>query len=139
MNPTRWIGVALAQVLVNLLDFGMGIQEAVMAPRVSATSETLDLSPEDAARLGVGDGDVVRVVSRRGAVDAPVLVDEGLRPGLCFMTFHDAADVDTNRLTIEAVCPRSGTAEFKAAAVRVEVLRPAGAAASADGSARGDR
>lgn len=39
-----WIGVALAQVLVNLLDFGMGIQEAVLAPRVSATSETLDLS-----------------------------------------------------------------------------------------------
>lgn len=39
-----WIGVALAQVLVNLLDFGMGIQEAVMAPRISATSETLDLS-----------------------------------------------------------------------------------------------
>ncbi len=39
-----WIGVALAQVLVNLLDFGMGIQEAVLAPRVSATSGTLDLS-----------------------------------------------------------------------------------------------
>jgi gamma-glutamyltranspeptidase/glutathione hydrolase len=39
-----WIGVALAQVLVNLLDFGMGIQEAVLAPRISATSETLDLS-----------------------------------------------------------------------------------------------
>lgn len=39
-----WIGVALAQVLVNLLDFGMGIQEAVLAPRVSTTSETLDLS-----------------------------------------------------------------------------------------------
>ncbi len=39
-----WIGIALAQVLVNLLDFGMGIQEAVLAPRVSATSEALDLS-----------------------------------------------------------------------------------------------
>jgi gamma-glutamyltranspeptidase/glutathione hydrolase len=39
-----WIGVALAQVLVNLLDFGMGLQEAVLAPRVSATSATLDLS-----------------------------------------------------------------------------------------------
>ena len=39
-----WIGVALSQVLVNLLDFGMGIQEAVLAPRISATSETLDLS-----------------------------------------------------------------------------------------------
>ena len=39
-----WIGVALAQVLVNLLDFGMDVQEAVLAPRVSATSATLDLS-----------------------------------------------------------------------------------------------
>jgi len=39
-----WIGVALAQVLVNLLDFGMGVQEAVLAPRISATSATLDLS-----------------------------------------------------------------------------------------------
>lgn len=39
-----WIGVALAQVLVNLLDFGMGIQEAVLVPRISATSETLDIS-----------------------------------------------------------------------------------------------
>ena len=39
-----WIGVALAQVLVNLLDFGMGIQEAVLAPRISVTSETLDVS-----------------------------------------------------------------------------------------------
>ncbi len=83
--------------------------------------ETIDLAPEDAARFGVGDGDLVRVVSRRGAVEAPVLVDDGLRPGLCFMTFHDTDDVDTNLLTIEAVCPKSGTAEFKAAAVRVEV------------------
>jgi gamma-glutamyltranspeptidase/glutathione hydrolase len=39
-----WITVAVAQVLLNLLDWGMGMQEAVMAPRFSATSETVDLS-----------------------------------------------------------------------------------------------
>jgi gamma-glutamyltranspeptidase / glutathione hydrolase len=39
-----WIGVAIAQVLVNLLDWGMGIQEAISAPRFSATSEVIDIS-----------------------------------------------------------------------------------------------
>ena len=39
-----WIGVAILQVLLNLLDWGMGAQEAVMAPRVSATGDMIDLS-----------------------------------------------------------------------------------------------
>jgi formate dehydrogenase major subunit len=82
--------------------------------------ETLDLSPEDAATLGVADGQPVRVTSRRGSLTAPSRVDAGLRPGLVFMTMHFPDDVDTNLLTIEAVCPKSGTAEFKAAAVRLE-------------------
>ena len=64
----------------------------------------------------------MRVRSRRGAVTAPVFVDPGLRPGLAFMTFHFPEQVATNLLTIEATDPRSGTAEFKAAAIRVEKL-----------------
>lgn len=39
-----WIGVAILQVLVNVLDFGMSMQEAVMAPRFSATTDAIDLS-----------------------------------------------------------------------------------------------
>ncbi len=39
-----WIGVAVAQALLNLLDWGMGMQEAVAAPRFSATSEVIDIS-----------------------------------------------------------------------------------------------
>jgi anaerobic selenocysteine-containing dehydrogenase len=62
-------------------------------------------------------------VSRRGDVVAPVRIDPGLRPGLVFMTMHFPDEVDTNVLTIEAVDPMSGTAEFKAAAVRIERLR----------------
>jgi gamma-glutamyltranspeptidase/glutathione hydrolase len=39
-----WIGVALVQVLLNLLEFGMGMQEAVQAPRFSATTPAIDVS-----------------------------------------------------------------------------------------------
>jgi formate dehydrogenase major subunit len=96
--------------------------------------ETVDLSPEDAAALGVRRGDVVRVTSRRGSVEVPVWIDRGLRPGVVFMTLHFPDDVATNLLTINATDPRSGTAEFKACAVRIE--RVASAPASRDADAR---
>jgi formate dehydrogenase major subunit len=82
--------------------------------------ESIDLAPEDAERLGLEEGEIVLVTSRRGAVESPVHVDPGLRPGLAFMTFHFPDQVDTNQLTIDATDPKSGTAEFKATAVRVE-------------------
>jgi formate dehydrogenase major subunit len=85
--------------------------------------ETVDMCPEDAERLGVDEGSLVRVTSRRGSIDAPVHVDRGLRPGIVFMTLHFPDDVATNLLTINATDPKSGTAEFKACAVRVEPVR----------------
>jgi gamma-glutamyltranspeptidase/glutathione hydrolase len=39
-----WITVAILQALLNLLDWGMGMQEAVSAPRFSATSDAIDIS-----------------------------------------------------------------------------------------------
>ena len=80
----------------------------------------IDLAPEDALRLGLAEGDTVRVVSRRGAVVAPVRFDTGLRQGLAFMTLHFPDQVATNELTVDAVDPKSGTSEFKATAVRIE-------------------
>ena len=65
-------------------------------------------------------GDLVRVTSRRGSVEAPAYIDRGLRAGVVFMTLHFPDDVATNLLTINASDPKSGTAEFKACAVRVE-------------------
>ena len=90
--------------------------------------ETIDVSPEDAARLGLEEGEVVRVTSRRGSLNVPARVDRGLRPGLVFMTLHFPDQVDTNILTIDATDPKSGTAEFKASAVRIErISEPVGA------------
>jgi formate dehydrogenase major subunit len=84
--------------------------------------ETIDISPEDAERLALAEGERVRVSSRRGAIEAPVHIDAGLRPGLVFMTFHFPEQVETNNLTIDATDPKSGTAEFKATAVRIDRL-----------------
>jgi predicted molibdopterin-dependent oxidoreductase YjgC len=86
--------------------------------------ESLDISPEDAASMGLADGERVRVVSRRGSLETPVRIDPSLRPGLTFMTLHFQDDVTTNILTIDATDPKSGTAEFKATAIRIEKLEP---------------
>jgi formate dehydrogenase major subunit len=84
--------------------------------------ESLDISPEDAAAYGLAEGERVRVTSRRGSIEAPVRLDPSLRPGLTFMTLHFQDDVATNVLTIDATDPKSGTAEFKATAIRIEKL-----------------
>ena len=89
--------------------------------------ETVDLCPQDAASYGLHEGELVRVTSRRGSVVAPVRIDPGLRPGLGFMTMHFPDEVDTNVLTIDATDPRSDTAEFKAAAIRIDRIEAAAA------------
>ncbi|GAP49728.1 formate dehydrogenase, alpha subunit [Streptomyces azureus] len=82
----------------------------------------IELSPEDAERYGVVVGEEVRVSTRRGSVTAPVWVDPTLRAGLAFTTMRlsDAADLGAPPVT--ASCPIPGTAEFEAAAVRIEKL-----------------
>lgn len=85
-------------------------------------SEMLGLSPQDGERYGLTEGERVRVTSRRGSVEAPVRFDDTLRPGLAFLSVHFPDQVATNILTIDAADPKSGTAEFKATAIRVEKL-----------------
>jgi len=103
----------------RLDSFNTGVQSGRF-PSPLRQGETIDLHPLDAAGLGVAEGEIVRVVSRRGAVEAPVRLDRGLRPGLAFMTLHFPDEVPTNRLTVDTYDPKSGTAEFKATAIRVE-------------------
>src|SRR2546430_7595381 len=52
----------------------------------SREREALMLSPADATRLGIVDGETVRASSRRGSVEVPVRIEASLRPGLAFMT-----------------------------------------------------
>ena len=95
--------------------------------------EALCISPEDAERLGVAEEERVLVSSRRGKVEAPVHIDPTLRLGLAFLTLHFPDQVDTNALTIEAWDPKSGTAEFKASAIRIDRIEQPTAAAGGGG------
>ena len=105
----------------RLDSYNTGVQSgAIQSPL--RHGETLDLNPDDAMRLSVEQGEVVLISSRRGSIQAPVRFDADLRPGLAFMTFHFPDEIDVNVLTIEANDPKSGTAEFKASAIRVEKL-----------------
>jgi formate dehydrogenase major subunit len=106
----------------RLESYNTGVQTGGYASPLHR-GESVDMSPEDAKRLGVETGDIVQVTSRRGSVEAPVFIDRGLRAGVIFMTLHFPDDVATNLLTINATDPRSGTAEFKACAVRVDPVR----------------
>ncbi len=103
----------------RLDSYNTGVQSAGYSSPLRR-GETLDIAPEDGARLRIEDGEVVRAISRRGEIRVPARYDETLRPGLAFMTLHFQDDVATNVLTIDATDPRSGTAEFKASAIRIE-------------------
>ena len=81
--------------------------------------EELEINPRDAEALGIGDGDTVRVTSRRGKVNARARVTERSQPGVVFMTFH-FAETRTNFLTNPAIDPVSKIPELKVCAVRID-------------------
>ena len=107
----------------RLDSFNTGVQTGGYSSPLRRPEE-LELSSVDAQALDVTDGDRVRVVSRNGEVTAPVRIVPGLRAGLTFMSLHFPDEVLTNVLTLNNTDPKSGTAEFKATAIRVEPLAP---------------
>ena len=111
----------------RLDSFNTGVQSGLYSSPLRE-GEFLHISPEDGRLYQVEDGEMVCARSRRGSVPVPVRYDTGLRPGLAFMTLHFPDDVPTNVLTIDATDPKSGTAEFKASAIRIEKLEVPAAA-----------
>ena len=81
----------------------------------------VEINPRDAQRLGIRDGDRVRVASRRGAIRVRALVTERVPEGTVFIPFH-FGDQAANRLTNPALDPVSKIPEFKVCAVRIERL-----------------
>jgi len=86
------------------------------------TGEALEVSTADAEKLDISTGEKVLVSSRRGSIEMTVEIDPNLPLGLAFTTFHFPELVDVNQLTNSAYDLKSGTAEFKAAAIRVEKM-----------------
>ena len=81
----------------------------------------VELHPGDARRLGVRDGDRVRLTSRRGSLTLPAQIDGRGRPpeGQVFVPFFDEGML-INELTLDAYCPISNQPDYKKCAVKVE-------------------
>ena len=101
--------------------YNTGVQSNAFASPIRY-GEGLDVNPADAERLGLSDGERVQVSSPRGSVEMNVRIQPDIPRGLTFTTFHFPELVDINTLTNDEWDRRSGTAEFKAAAIRIEKL-----------------
>jgi formate dehydrogenase major subunit len=75
--------------------------------------------PDDAAGLGLADGDLARVTSRRGSIELEVKVSHREARGNCFIPFH-FREAAANLLTIDEIDPFGKIPEFKFCAVRIE-------------------
>jgi len=81
----------------------------------------VEIHPEDARRLRVRSGDMVRIRSRRGEAKIKARVIDTPRPGMVFVPMHWADDDSMiNRVTIDAYDPGSKQPEFKICAVQLE-------------------
>jgi assimilatory nitrate reductase catalytic subunit len=79
-----------------------------------------EIHPNLAESLGVSDGDLVRLTSRRGSMTAPAKVVATIRPDTVFVPYHWPGDKSVNQLTKRALDPISKIPEYKVSAVRVE-------------------
>jgi formate dehydrogenase major subunit len=79
----------------------------------------VEVHPEDLARYGVCEGDLVTVRSRRGAIRLPARSSTAVRPGDVFIPFH-FREAAANVLTVDALDPYGKIPEYKFCAVRIE-------------------
>jgi len=79
----------------------------------------VEMSPFDAESLSINDGEMVKVISRRGEVTARAKVTDVCPAGLTYMTFH-FAESPANRLTNPALDPVAKIPEYKVSTVRIE-------------------
>ncbi|MFJ2223156.1 molybdopterin-dependent oxidoreductase [Streptomyces anulatus] len=90
----------------------------------------VEIHPDDAAALGIGEDDCVEVASRRGRAVLPARITDRVRAGECFAPFHwndlFGEYLGVNAVTNDAVDPISFQPELKLCAVRLaKVVAPA--------------
>jgi assimilatory nitrate reductase catalytic subunit len=103
-----------------------------------STEPKCEMHPRLAEKLGVAEGDFVKVESRRGATTVKAMVVKTIRPDTVFIPYHWPLDRAANNCTIGALDPVSKIPEYKICAVRVsKVARPDDAIAQLEPQAGG--
>ncbi len=78
----------------------------------------VEINPADAQELGIADGDLVRISSRRGQIEARAKVSERVKKGEIFSTFH-FSEARVNLLTTDQMDPVAKIPELKVCAVKI--------------------
>jgi formate dehydrogenase major subunit len=84
------------------------------------------LNPDDAAAMGIAEGDFARITSRRGSIELRVKTSHRDTPGTCFIPFH-FREAAANVLTIDEIDPHGKIPEYKFCSVKVEPAEHASA------------
>ncbi|MEM2318712.1 MAG: formate dehydrogenase subunit alpha [Candidatus Bathyarchaeia archaeon] len=82
----------------------------------------VEINPVDANKLGIVNGEKIKVISRRGEITIKAKVTDKVQPGVVFIPFH-YAETAANKLTIAALDPKAKIPELKVCAVRLEKLK----------------
>jgi predicted molibdopterin-dependent oxidoreductase YjgC len=80
----------------------------------------VEIHPDDAKQLGINDGKIIRVSSRRGAINLKAMISDRPKRGMVFIPFH-YKEAAANVLTGTALDPISKIPEFKVCAVKLEI------------------
>jgi formate dehydrogenase major subunit len=123
--PPEQPGSDAPYVLVTgrtLSQFNAGTMTGRSATRHLRATDRLEISPDDAVRLGVSAGDPVHVRSRYGEATLPAEISSRVAAGTVFATFHDPA-TEVNRLTGDARDPVTRTPAYKRTAVHLAPAR----------------
>ncbi len=84
-------------------------------------SGSLEINPEDAADLDLGDGSRVKLASRRGEIETGIMITQRVEKGVVFMPFH-FEEANVNKLTNPAFDPIAKIPELKVCAVSIEKI-----------------
>jgi assimilatory nitrate reductase catalytic subunit len=119
------VDVLLMGLAMLVSQYLSGTQTRRIGALVDQYPEPLcEIHPLLAKRIGIAQGDRVRVTTRRGAVELPALVAASIRPDTVFIPYHWPGEKSVNRLTNRALDPISKIPEFKVCACRLEKAEP---------------
>ncbi len=82
----------------------------------------MEINPTTANRLSIHDGELISVVSRRGAIETTAVVTEDIQEDVVFIPFH-FVDGAANQLTHNTLDPIAKIPELKVSAVRLEKIK----------------
>jgi assimilatory nitrate reductase catalytic subunit len=97
-----------------------------------------EMHPRLAVRLGIRDGDLVKVSTRRGEIVVPAQLVKSIRPDTVFIPYHWPGKKAANQITNRALDPISKIPEFKVCACKIEKVGEAPVNSGEGSAARGE-